>query len=40
MANLATLCHYHNGVNEDDPNAPPLRGRLARVDGKVRWQRG
>lgn len=40
MSNLATLCHYHNGVNEDEPNAPPLRGRLARVDGKVRWQRG
>lgn len=40
MSNLATLCHYHNGVNEEDPNAPPLRGRLARVDGKVRWQRG
>ncbi|MDU7102848.1 MAG: HNH endonuclease, partial [Corynebacterium sp.] len=32
-------CPYHNGVNQDDPNAPPLRGRLARVNGKVRWVR-
>lgn len=38
VSNLVTLCHYHNGINEDDPNAPPRRGRLARVGGKVTWQ--
>ena len=36
-ANLATCCPYHNGVNDDDPNAPPRRGRLARVNGQVSW---
>ncbi|MCG7457751.1 HNH endonuclease signature motif containing protein [Corynebacterium tuberculostearicum] len=36
-ANLATCCPYHNGVNDDDPNAPPRRGRLARVRGQVTW---
>lgn len=36
-ANLATCCPYHNGVNDDDPQAPPRRGRLARIQGKVRW---
>ena len=39
MENLTVCCPYHNGVNRDDPNAPPLRGRLARVNGKVRWVR-
>jgi len=38
VANLVTLCNYHNGVNEDDPNAPPRRGRLARKGGKIIWQ--
>ncbi|MGX1739126.1 HNH endonuclease signature motif containing protein [Corynebacterium flavescens] len=38
VANLVTLCSYHNGVNEDDPNAPPRRGRLARKGGKIIWQ--
>ncbi|MDN6823708.1 HNH endonuclease signature motif containing protein, partial [Corynebacterium flavescens] len=38
IANLVTLCNYHNGVNEDDPNAPPLRGRLAREGGTIVWQ--
>ena len=38
IANLVTLCSYHNGVNEDDPNAPPRRGRLARQGGKIIWQ--
>ncbi|MBK4157873.1 HNH endonuclease [Corynebacterium macginleyi] len=37
--NLTVCCPYHNGVNQDDPNAPPLRGRLARVNGKVHWVR-
>lgn len=34
-ANLATACPYHNGVNDDDPSKP-RRGRLERVNGKVR----
>ncbi|WP_312715061.1 HNH endonuclease signature motif containing protein, partial [Corynebacterium flavescens] len=38
VANLVTLCSYHNGVNEDDPNAPPRRGRLSRQGGKIIWQ--
>ncbi|WP_312714910.1 HNH endonuclease signature motif containing protein, partial [Corynebacterium flavescens] len=38
VANLVTLCNYHNGVNEDDPNAPPRRGRLTRKGGTVVWQ--
>ena len=38
MANLATCCPYHNGVNDDDPNAPPVRGRLVRRRGRVVWQ--
>lgn len=35
-SNLATCCAYHNGVNDDNPNAPPRRGALARIGGKVR----
>ena len=38
IANLSTACAYHNGANDDDPNAPPLRGRLARTNGQIRWQ--
>ncbi|WP_312955430.1 HNH endonuclease signature motif containing protein, partial [Corynebacterium flavescens] len=38
VANLVTLCSYHNGINDDDPNAPPRRGRLTRQDGKIVWQ--
>ncbi|MDU7512557.1 MAG: HNH endonuclease signature motif containing protein, partial [Corynebacterium sp.] len=38
MSNLATCCPYHNGVNDDDPNAPPVRGRLVRRRGRVVWQ--
>ncbi|MGX1739181.1 HNH endonuclease signature motif containing protein [Corynebacterium flavescens] len=38
VANLVTLCSYHNGVNEDDPNAPPRRGRLTRQGGTIVWQ--
>lgn len=36
-ANFTPLCSYHNGVNDDDPNAPPSRGRMERRDGKVVW---
>ncbi|MGP5578906.1 HNH endonuclease signature motif containing protein, partial [Corynebacterium flavescens] len=38
VANLVTLCSYHNGINEDDPNAPPRRGRLTRKGGTIVWQ--
>ncbi|MGO2425760.1 MAG: HNH endonuclease signature motif containing protein, partial [Corynebacterium flavescens] len=38
VANLVTLCSYHNGINDDDPNAPPRRGRLTRDGGKIIWQ--
>ncbi|MGX1739559.1 HNH endonuclease signature motif containing protein [Corynebacterium flavescens] len=38
VANLVTLCNYHNGVNEDAPNAPPRRGRLTRQGGTIVWQ--
>lgn len=31
--NLVMLCAYHNGINQDDPNAPPGRGRMVRVRG-------
>lgn len=34
--NLATCCRFHNGWNDDDPTRPTYRGRLARIDGKVR----
>ena len=35
--NLATCCAYHNGVNDDNPHAPPRRGRLERINGTVQW---
>lgn len=38
MKNLVMCCAYHNGVNDDDPNAPPRRGRLERVGGRVVWR--
>ncbi|MGP5507358.1 HNH endonuclease signature motif containing protein [Corynebacterium flavescens] len=38
VVNLVTLCSYHNGINDDDPNAPPRRGRLTRQGGTVVWQ--
>lgn len=34
-SNLATCCNYHNGVNDDNPNAPPRYGHLTRHNGKV-----
>ena len=33
--NLCTLCGYHNGANDDNPNAPPRFGRMARVNGTI-----
>lgn len=38
IGNLSTACAYHNGVNDDDPNAPPLRGHLVRRNGTIRWE--
>lgn len=35
---LSMACNYHNGVNDDDPNAPPRRGRLIRINGQVHYQ--
>lgn len=37
MANLSVACPYHNGVNDDDPHAPPVRGRLERRRGRIVW---
>ena len=36
--NLALLCAYHNGANDDDPNAPPRYGRIVRVGLRIGWQ--
>lgn len=36
--NLCTLCPYHNGINTDNPNAPPHRGRMIRSHGSIEWQ--
>lgn len=33
--NFATLCAYHNGINDDDPTTFPIRGRMERVAGKI-----
>lgn len=38
--NLVTMCAYHNGVNDDDPNAPPRRGRMERINGRTQWVYG
>lgn len=38
MKNLVVCCAYHNGINDDDPNAPPRRGRLERVGGRIVWR--
>lgn len=37
-SNLATLCRYHNGVNEDDPSVPSKRGRVIRNLGRIVWR--
>ena len=37
--NLTIACKYHNAVNDDDPNAPPRRGRLERRPGEgIVWR--
>lgn len=37
ILNLVPLCPYHNGVNDDDPDAPPSRGHMNRIGGRVAW---
>lgn len=37
ILNLVPLCPYHNGVNDDDPDAPPKRGRMDRIGGRPAW---
>lgn len=37
ISNLTIACPYHNGVNDDDPHAPPVRGRLHRHRGRIEW---
>ncbi|MDR7330262.1 hypothetical protein J2S39_001938 [Corynebacterium guangdongense] len=37
VRDMSMACRYHNGVNDDDPNAPPRRGRLARIGGQIHW---
>ena len=37
--NLTMLCKYHNGTNDDNPNAPPRNGRVFRNRrGKIRYR--
>lgn len=36
IANLAPLCRYHNGVNDDDPKRKK-RGRIENVNGTPIW---
>lgn len=37
--NLTMLCKYHNGANDDNPNAPPRNGRMFRSRrGKIRYR--
>lgn len=36
LANLAPLCRYHNGVNDDDPKRKK-RGRIENVGGTPTW---
>lgn len=36
LANLAPLCRYHNGTNDDDPRVA-RRGRIERVAGAPVW---
>lgn len=36
--NLTILCSYHNGVNDDNPNAPPRRGRIVRTTGPPHYE--
>ena len=35
LSNMTIACKVHNGRNDDDPNAPPIHGRLERRPGGV-----
>lgn len=35
LRDLTPLCHYHNGCNDDDPEAEPKYGRVARINGRI-----
>ncbi len=35
LDNLSMACPVHNGRNDDDPDAPPRHGRLAREGGSI-----
>lgn len=35
LANMSMACRVHNGRNDDDPNAPPRHGRVARQAGGI-----
>lgn len=35
--NLAHLCKYHNGINDDDPTKPTGRGVILSRDGTIGW---
>ncbi len=37
VRDMSMACGYHNGVNDDNANAPPRRGRLARINGQIHW---
>lgn len=36
--NLTMLCRFHNGRNDDNPEAPPRHGRIERVGGELVWR--
>lgn len=38
LENLAIACPVHNGRNDDDPDKPPIHGRLQRAGGEVVFQ--
>lgn len=35
VCRMTKLCPPHNGMNDDDPNAPPRNGRMERINGEV-----
>lgn len=32
---ITPLCHFHNGLNDDDPDAAPKNGRVDRINGRI-----
>lgn len=37
VSNMAHLCKYHNGINDDDPTKPTGRGVILVRDGAIGW---